>query len=301
MTASVAQTTRRRTNRRKPVAYLFVAPFFILFTTMVVAPLVYAAVASLYRTQLIGGTQFVGLANYLQAFGDPLFYQGMGRVLLYMLIEIPLTLGLALVFALAFDSGRMRGGAASRLLMFLPNAVPAVVAALMWGYLYGKDFGPVSQLFRALGLQPVDLLSEQNVLGAIINIVFWSVLGYTMIILYSALQTIPPELYEAARIDGASEIRIALSIKMPALLPSLALTGVLAIIGGFQLFNEPNLLMPMAPQSISSAFTPNMYIYRTAFASGNIGYATAMSIILGLIIIIVAVAMQLSSRRKVQR
>jgi multiple sugar transport system permease protein len=303
MTATTTAAPRRSggnplQRHQRRTAYLFVLPFMLVFAGMIVLPLGYALVASVFRTRLFGGTVFIGLANFGSVLVDPRFYEGLGRVLLYMAIDIPLTVGLALVFALFFDSRRVRGGSAARLLMFLPNAVPIVVATLMWGYIYGNDYGPIAQVFHRLGLGDPNLLSSGNVLGSIVNIAFWSALGTNMIILYAALQSVPQELYEAATVDGAGQLRIAWSIKIPSIRPTILLCTMLSVIIGFQLFNEPNLLSSMAPGVIDTAFTPNIYIYNVAFSSDDIGRAAAMSIILGLLIIIVSLSTQLGSRRK---
>ncbi|MEW1835964.1 sugar ABC transporter permease [Microbacterium sp. NPDC079995] len=304
LTVPASERIRGRRDRGKlarqqsATAYLLVAPFFTIFALMIVLPLLYALGVSMFSKRIIGGTTFVGLENFVRAVTDPQLLEGLGRVGVYMLAQIPLTLGLAVVFALAFDSGRVRGSKTARLLMFLPNAIPAVVATLMWGYLYGNEFGPIAQLTAALGLPSPDLLAPSNIMYGIVNIAFWGALGYNMIILYAALQSIPSELYEAAELDGASALRTAWSIKIPAILPAITLCILLSFIGGFQLFNEPNLLAPLAPGAINSSYTPNIYIYNTAFASQDVGYAAAMSFVLGLLIVIISYVVQLSTTRK---
>jgi multiple sugar transport system permease protein len=279
-------------------AYLFILPFFLVFITMLIVPLFYSGYLSFFATQLIGGSSFVGLANYLQVFTDPAFLGGVGRMALFLVIQVPVMLGLALFCALALDSGRVRGGKALRLLIFVPYAVPGVVATLMWGYLYGNDFGPIAQFVRALGLQAPDLLSAGSVLGSMMNIVTWEFAGYNMIILYSALRSIPGELYEAAEIDGASEWRIAWNIKIPAIRPAILLTVIFSIIGTFQLFNEPSLLSSVAPNAINNAFTPNYYAYNLAFVNQNINYAAAVAFILGAVIMIVSYVVQLGLQKR---
>lgn len=296
----VAQPRRRSRldSRQRAVAYLFIAPFFVLFLAIVVAPLAYAIWVSMFREQAIGGTSFVGLENFAKVFVDPSFYSGLLRVLQYMLMQLPLTIGLALFFALLFDSNRVRGSKAARLLMFVPNAIPAVVATLLWGYIYGPDFGPIAQLFHALGFPDPDLMGPDQMLGAIVNIAFWGGLGYMMILFYAALQSIPPELYEAAELDGAGQLRTAWSIKIPSILPTITLATVLGFIGGFQLFNEPNLLAVLSPGVITTDYTPNLYIYNIAFGQQNIGYAAAMSFVLGFIIVVVSYVLQRVTARK---
>ena len=179
----------------------------------------------------------------------------------------------------------------------MPYAVPGVVATLMWGYLYGPDFGPFAQIADALGVTAPDFLSPGAVLGSTANIVTWEFTGYNMIILYSALRTIPTELYEAAAVDGAGAWRIAWSIKIPALRPALLMCLIFSVIGSFQLFTEPQLLQRLTPSAIDSAFTPNLYAQTLAFTSQDVNYAAAVSFLLGLAIVIASYAVLLVSRR----
>ena len=286
---------RRHQNRS---AYLLVAPFFILFLAMLVVPLLYSGYLSFFKTQIIGGTTFVGLANYLQALTDPLFLGSVARMLLFLVILVPIMLGLSLLIALAIDSRHVRGGKIVRLIIFIPYAVPGVVATLMWGYLYGHQFGPISQVVSAVGLTPPDLFSSSNVLGSILNIVVWEFVGYNMIIMFSAMQAIPSELYDAAKVDGAGQLRIAWSVKIPAIRPALLLTLIFTIIGCFQLFTEPQLLYQLAPSSIGTAFSPNLYAYNLAFINQNVNYAAAVAFLLGVIIMIVSYVVQLSLAKR---
>lgn len=287
------------TKRRQHLAaYAFVLPFMVVFAAMLVVPLFYSGYLSLFKTQLVGGTQFIGLSNFIQALTDSAFLSGVGRMGLFLIIQVPIMLGLALAFALALDSGRVRGSKALRLLIFVPYAVPGVVATLMWGYLYGQDFGPIAQAVRAFGLPAPDLLSQTNVLGSMMNIVTWEFIGYNMIIIYSALRSIPAELFEAAEIDGASQWRVAWSIKIPAVRPAILLTVIFSIIGTFQLFNEPSLLDNIAPTAISNSFTPNYYAYNLAFVNQNINYAAAIAFLLGIVIMIVSYVVQLTTQRR---
>jgi multiple sugar transport system permease protein len=270
----------------------------VLFLLLFLAPLGYAAYLSLYQERLIGGTVFVGLDNYVQALGDPQLIHGVGRVALFFLIQVPVMLLLALLFALALDSGLLRLARVIRLGIFIPYAVPSVVAALMWGYLYGPDFGPFAQLSRNLGLPVPHFLSDGWMLGSLANIVTWEFVGYNMIILYAALRTIPQELYEAAAMDGAGAWRVARSIKLPALRPTLLLTLLFSVIGSFQLFNEPKLLMSIAPDVISSSYTANLYAYSLAFTGQQVNYAATVSFLLGLVIVIASYAVLLTANRR---
>jgi len=285
-------------KRQWRAAYLFVIPFFLVFIAMLIVPLFYSGYLSFFATRLIGGTIFVGFDNYVKTFTDPLFQGGLGRTALFLVIQVPIMLGLALFFALALDSGRVRGSKVLRLLIFVPYAIPGVVATLMWGFLYGQDFGPIGQIFNAIGLDKPNLLSDGNVLGSMMNIVTWEYVGYNMIIMYSALRSVPAELYEAAEIDGASQFRVAWSIKIPAIRPAILLTVIFSIIGSFQLFNEPSLLRNLAPTAITSSFTPNFYAYNLAFVNQDVNYAAAVAFILGIVIMIVSYVVQLTTQRR---
>lgn len=295
---TVVPRRRRAGSRRAASGYLFVAPFLVVFLAMLVVPLLYAGYLSLFREQLIGGTTFAGLDNYTRALSDDRLLEGVLRVARFFLIQVPIMLGLALFFALVLDSGLLRLSRLVRLGIFVPYAVPSVVAALMWGYLYGPDFGPIAQLAEKLHLSAPNLLGDNLMLGSLANVVTWEFTGYNMIILYAALRAIPTELYEAAAVDGAGAWRIAWSVKIPVLRPALLLTLIFSVIGSFQLFNEPNLLQRLAPNVIDSAYTPNLYAYSLAFTSQDVNYAAAVSFLLGLVIVVVSYTVQLAVNRR---
>ncbi|MEJ5867030.1 sugar ABC transporter permease [Pseudokineococcus sp. 5B2Z-1] len=285
-------------RRQHRAAYLLVAPFMVVFAAMLVVPLVYAAYLSLFREQLVGGRSFVGLANYARALGDSAFGEGVLRVSLFLVIQVPIMLGLALLFALALDSGRLYAQRFVRLSIFLPYAVPSVVATLMWGYLYGPDFGPFTQVAEGLQLPAPPFLSSSWMLGSLMNILTWEFIGYNMIIMFAALRAVPADLYEAARMDGAGELRIAWSIKIPAIRSAILLTVIFSVIGSYQLFNEPNLLQTLAPNVIDSAYTPNLYAYNLAFTSQDLNYAAAVAFLLAAGIAVVSYVVQLTSQRR---
>jgi multiple sugar transport system permease protein len=289
-----AETFQEETPRRSRgpthgrTGYAFIAPFMVVFVLTLVLPLVYAFYISLFRRQLIGGTTFVGLENYVTALTDERLLTGVWRVVKFFLIQVPIMLAISIFAALALDSGVLRASRLFRLGIFLPYAVPAVVAALMWGYLYGPNFGPFAQLAQGVSLPDPPFLSEGWMLGSIANIVTWEFAGYNMLILYSALRAIPTELYEAAAVDGAGQWRIAWSIKLPAIRGALLLALIFSVIGSFQLFAEPNLLQRLAPSVIDNAWTPNLYAYNLSFTGQQINYAAAVSFMLGFVIVIVS-------------
>ncbi|MDZ5143644.1 MULTISPECIES: carbohydrate ABC transporter permease [Microbacterium] len=292
---------RKRRSRIEDRGWLFVAPFALVFALVFLAPLAYSVYLSLFRDQLIGGNAFVGLDNYIAAFGDSKFWDGFGRVLLFLVVQVPIMLLLALGAALAIDSARLHAAGFYRMVIFLPYAVPAVVAVLMWGYIYGDQFGLTRNLNDLLGGQFVQPFLPEWMLLSIGNIVTWQFVGYNMLIFYSSLKTIPNELYEAASIDGAGAWRTIFSIKIPAVRGAVVIATIFSIIGSFQLFNEPNILKPLAPNVISTFFTPNMYAYNLSFAGQQYNYAATIAIIMGVITAVIAYVVQLRGSRQEAR
>lgn len=292
---------RWRRFKRNSTPYLFLAPFLVGFLVFMVYPLIYALNLSLYRTKIIGGTAFIGLENYGRTFQDPAFWEGVRNVLVFGFMQIPVMLGLALIFALLLDSEIIRRQTIFRLVYFLPFAVPSVVAALIWGYLYGQSFGPMAQIARALNLPPPLFLTPAGIIPAIANIATWQYTGYNMLIMYAALKAIPHDLYEAARVDGASGWQIALKIRIPLIAPAIILTFIFSIIGTLQLFNEPRILRTIAPTALKWNFTPNLYVYSLAFENRQFDYSAAIAFSLAAVTAVLSSLVLLFTYRKEAR
>jgi multiple sugar transport system permease protein len=289
---------RRWWSHREIRGWAFVAPFLVVFALVFLAPIGYAFYLSLYREQaFFGGNTFVGTANYVDVVTDARFWDGAVRVLEFFAIQVPIMLGLALVAALAIDSGRLRAPRTFRLVIFLPYAVPGVVAVLLWGYLYGTNFGLAGDVNDLLGTA-IRPLSERWMLTSIVNIVTWEFVGYNMLIFYSALRTVPEDLYEAAALDGAGPLRTVFSVKIPAIRGAIVIATIFSIIGSFQLFNEPNILRNLAPNLIDTHYTPNMYAYNLSFGGQQYNYSATVAIVMGVITAIIAYVVQLRGSRE---
>lgn len=280
MSARAAHATRTR-RRGGLVPYLFLAPAMILFALFMVVPIGYTVHLSLHRTKVSGlglgkGARkevFVGLDNYVAAVGDGELWAGWLRVLGYGVLVLVVMLGLALLFALMLDTARVRLARFARIAIFLPFAVPGVAAGLMWGFLYLPSLSPFHELFGA------DLLSRTTVVYSMANIAVWGGTGFNMLVLYTNLRAVPQSLYEAARIDGASELQIALRVKIPILAPAIILTTVFSVIATVQVFTEPSTLRPLS-NTISSTWSPLMKVYRDAFVTGDLYSAAATAIVI---------------------
>lgn len=284
--------------QRRSTPYLFLLPFLIAFVLFMVYPLIYAFNLSLFRKKLIGGVTFVGLDNYIKALQDANFWDGVRNVLIFGAMQIPIMLGLALLFALLLDGKLIRRQTIFRLGYFLPFAVPSVVAAVMWGYFYGQSFGPIAQIATFFHLDPPQFLTPSGIIPSIANISTWQYTGYNMLILFAALKGIPEEIYEAAKVDGASDLQIALRIRIPIIWPALALTAIFSIIGTLQLFNEPNVLGVVAPTVMNSHFTPNIYVYNLAFSNRQFDYSAAIAFTLAIVTALLSSAVLISAYRR---
>lgn len=280
-TARATATGRRRAPvPHKSAIAMFVVPFGALFALFYAVPIGYAVVQSLHvveRTGTFGPARevFGGLAQYQRVFTDGPFWSSIGRVLLFGVVQVPVMLGVALLLALLLDSGLVRGRRFFRLAFFVPYAVPGVVAAIMWGFLYSPNLSPFAAVTGR-----VDLLGADLVLWSIANVVTWVYVGYNMLIIYSSLLAIPPEIYEAARLDGAGPARIAWSIKIPMVMPAIVLTTVFSIIGTLQLLAEPQVFRTFS-SAVSSSYTPNLTVYSTS-SIPNFNLAAAFSVVLAL-------------------
>lgn len=294
-TARPAELGRDPIKHKKAILG-FLAPFGALFALFYLVPVGYAVYQSFLKIQREGAwgvpeTVFGGFAQYKLVLESNEFWSSILRVLLYFIVQVPIMLGLALIFALLLDSTVLKGKKFFRLAFFAPYAVPGVIATIMWGFLYVPSLTP----FPAL-TDRIDFLGSGFVLWSIANIVIWVYCGYNMLILYSALQAIPQEIYEAARVDGAGQLRLAWDIKIPIVMPAIILTAVFSIIGTLQLFNEPFVLRTFSG-AVTSTYTPNMVVYSTSVVP-NYNLAAAFSVVLALATFILSfVFLKLTQKR----
>jgi multiple sugar transport system permease protein len=285
----------RRRDRR---GFWFIAPFLLFFVVLMLAPLGYAIYTSLYTTRIIGGTVFTGAANYTQTLESGQFWSGVIRVIIFAAIQIPVMLAIAFFFATIFDLGVAKYGTLFRTIFFIPFAVPAVVGAVMWSFLLEPQFGPFVHLANVIGLRGTDFFSTGLILPTIIVIVIWEWTGYNMVILYTALRSVPKDIVEAAILDDTPLWKIILRVKLPMVRPAIVLLVFINTIGALQLFTEPTVLAYFQNQAISVNFTPTIYIYNTAIAGGQYNLAAAAAVILGLVIVVISVGSLAFRRRR---
>lgn len=276
-----------RSQRWKGAA--FTVPFQLGFVFLYLVPIGYAVHESLFQEKQsglgLGGAtrEFSGFENYQLGLTDSAFMGSILRVVLFACVQIPFMLLVSLVLALLLDALTSKTANRFRILLLVPYMIPGVVAAIVWINLYSPEVGPLTPIGDLFGFD-WNFFAPSMVWPSIGNLLTWHGIGYNMVIIYSALQGVPRELFEAARLDGASETRIALSIKIPFVRAALVLTGLLSIIQMLQIFNEPALFRNITPETVDDSFTPIMIIYNQAFNAGNYHYAAALSVLLALIL-----------------
>lgn len=298
--AASRRPAKRSTSSARTAVYgwSFVAPFAVVFLGFLAAPLAFAFWLSLNTRTLAQGVVFTGLDNYVRAFSDPAFLQGVWFVVKFSAILIPFQMIVSLAAALVIDALATRLANFSRLMIFIPYAIPVVIGALMWGFLYSPRFGPIADISQRIGVEAPYLLSPEWVFFGLMNIVTWQWAGYYMIIIYAALRGIDPAVYEAAKIDGANGWQIALRIKVPMISSAMVLILVFALIGTLQFFTEPQVLRSIAQGTINASFTPNMYAFSLAFSYDQINYASAISFALGIFVVIFSYAFMFVNRKR---
>ena len=284
-TTVAGSTVTRRRRKFLGAPWILLALFLLLFVLTVLGPVILAVVQSFTRINRAGlfGEKgvtggFAGFANYAQALSDSNFLSAIGRVLLFGVVQVPVMTIFATALALLLESASARWPAFFRAAYFLPYGIPGVIATILWSFLYVPGLSPIIDIGRLVGLN-IDFLGPNAVLWSIANIVTWTYTGYNMLIIIAQLKSIPSEIYEAAKVDGASPLRIAASIQLPLIRPALILSVVFSIIGTLQLFVEPMVLRTVSP-AIVTEYTPNLSAYNNAFNYNDYGIASAEAVII---------------------
>lgn len=279
---------------------LFVSPFFVLFGAFSLYPIGYSAWLSFHDWNLIGPARYVGLANYRELVHDSLFWQSMTNAALLFFIYVPAMTFLALVLAALLNSRYVRLQGIFRTLIFLPYVMSGTVAAsFTFQLLLDQNAGYANKFLSFLGASPVPWLDD--IWWARVSmglLVLWALLGFNMLIMLAGLQAIPPELSEAAKVDGAGPVQILFKITVPLLRPVIVFSVTLSIISTFSLFTEPKILFNPSGGPAHSAQTPVLEIWQTTFSYLRIGYSAAMSYIYFAIIMAVALAQYILVSRR---
>lgn len=275
---------KRRYGRIVEIA-LFILPFAAFWILFRLGPVLYGFFISLYRWDPLGDAKFIGARNYLNLARDPRFWNALVNTLEFAAIAIPLIVGIGLVLALFIFAGRKRRVTTwLEAGFFFPYLLTVSVVGLIWRWLLDPDFGVVLITLRDMGIDPPVFLNEPRwVIPAIALATAWWLAGYRMLLFRAALEDIPDEFYEAARIDGASGARVFFSIVLPLLRPAILFALVLTTISGFIVFGQVLIMTAGGPGRASEVLA--LYLYRFGFEYLEMGQAAAVGMVLFLIIL----------------
>jgi multiple sugar transport system permease protein len=287
---------------KRGAAWAFVTPALIVIGVFFLIPVAAGLALSLtdfdiYALADLSSLRFVGLDNYLQLLLTPLFWQALGNTLYFVIVGVPLSIGLSLAAALLLHSRLARFRRFFRTALFAPVVTTIVAVAVVWRYLFHTRYGVVNHVLEQAGIAPVDWLGDPVwAMPTIILLAAWKNFGYNMVILLAGLQAIPGELYEAARIDGASWWRQFVHITLPMLGPTLLMVGILTTAGYFQLFAEPYVMTQGGP--LRSTVSVLYFMYEEGFKWWNFGTASAVALLLfGLVFGVTSLLLHASRRR----
>ncbi len=282
-------------------AWLFLAPALVVLGVFFLLPVLAALILSLtdydlYALADLRNLRFVGLGNYWELLHRPLFWSALGHTLYFVAVGVPLSMGASLGAALLLNSPLAAAKPLFRTALFAPVVTTVVAVAVIWRYLFNTRYGMANYVLGLIGIQPVDWLGDPHwAMPTIIAFAVWKNFGYNMIIFLAGLQAIPPELYEAARIDGASPWRQFRHITLPMLRPTMLMVGILTVSGYFQLFAEPYVMTEGGP--LQSTVSVLYLMYDEGFKWWNLGSASAVAFLLFLLMFAVTVLLLKLSRR----
>ena len=279
---------------RKPgaIGWVLAAPALIVIAVFFAVPVIAGLALSLtdfdlYALADLSTLRFVGLQNYARLLQTPLFWQALGNTFYFVVVGVPVSIGLSLAAALLLNARVAKWSSFFRTALFAPVVTTVVAVAVIWRYLLHTRYGLINQGFEAIGLAPVNWLGDPRwSMPAIILFAAWKNFGYNMIILLAALQAVPREMYESARVDGAGAWRQFSDLTFPMLVPTLVMVGIMTISGYFQLFAEPYVMTQGGP--LRSTVSVLYFMYEEGFRWWNLGNASAVAFLLFVVIFAVS-------------
>lgn len=289
-------------KRSNPAAWAFVLPALTVIGLFFAVPVLAGLALSLtdfdlYALADLRNLRFVGLDNYLAVLQQPLFWRALGNTAYFVVLGVPLSIGLSLGCAVLLQSKLARFKPLFRTALFAPVVTTLVAVAVVWRYLFHLRYGWINQMLGQVGIEPIDWLGDPNwSMPAIIVFAAWKNFGGNMIIFIAALQAIPEDLYEAARLDGAKAWAQFRHVTVPMLGPTLLMVSILTIAGYFQLFAEPYVMTQGGP--LQSTVSVLYLMYEEGFRWWNLGAASAVAFVLFALIVVVTRGLMALARRK---
>lgn len=268
--------------RDKVAITFFVLPALVLFIAIVIAPIFISGYYSTLKWDGVSDSVFKGLGNYIEIFKDRVFLDSIKHAIVLAVLSVFVQIPFALFLALVLGSG-VKGENFYRTVFFIPVVISTIVVGQLWIKMYDFDYGPINELLRNVGLSSLAkawLGEKSTVLMAVFIPIIWQYIGYHMLLLYTAIKTIPTEIYEAAKIDGASFLKTSLSITIPLIRPMLKVCGVFAIIGSLKVFDLVYVLTNGTGGPDKAAEVPSTLMYQAIFTNDQYGLGSAMAIVI---------------------
>lgn len=291
------------TRAEERTGYLYTSPFFLIFAVFGLFPIIYTFWVAFHQWDPFSAPTFIGLENFVKLADDPRLWIAIRNTFsIWILSTVPQIL-FALLLAWMLNHSRIRGNTFWRSLILIPNITSVVAVAVVFGQLFGRDYGMVNWLLTVLGFGPIDWVNGTLSSHILISImVIWRWTGYNALIYLAAMQAVPEDLYEAAEMDGASKFRQFISITIPQIRPTLIFTVIVSTIGGLQIFAEPLILDGQGyGGGVSRQFsTVTLFMFEQGFSRFEYGYASAIAIVLATIVIAFSV-LNFLIVRKVQK
>jgi ABC-type sugar transport system permease subunit len=285
-----ASTSASADRSRSVFPWLLLAPFLLLVLVFTIVPLFGATVLSTQQTFGPGTSRFVGLSNFRGVLSDPLFWTAFKNTFVFTLGSVCVQLPLALCFAMLLNQPGIRGKSFFRLILFSPVLVGVVYVAMIFFVLFQKRTGLINQLLAGI-LPSWDVgfaWLDQYIMLALILATLWQYMGFNMVYFLAALQNVPKELNEAAKMDGANWWKRFRHVTLPAITPVGSFVVLLSIIGSFQVFELPFLLLQGSTGVDNKGLTIVGYLYQTGFQSGDLGYASAIGWTIAIVLAVCA-------------
>jgi ABC-type sugar transport system permease subunit len=271
----------------KLAPYVFVSPFFIVFLIFGAFPIAFSGAVSLIDWSGVKMGEFIGFRNYMNLLQDPDFVRAVLNTIYLLVLSGPLTIGGGLVLAVLLNSQLLRLKGLFRTIFYLPMAVSLVVSALAFTMLLNKPFGLVNDLIirQIFHQEPIDFLTNPTLaIPTLTLLIIWRYIGNDLVIMLAGLQSIPTDLYEASRIDGASPFQTFIHITLPLMVPFILFDAILTTVNTFNLFAEPYILFGTEGGANQAGLTTGLLVFRVSFKYFKFGYGAAMAYLLGVVI-----------------
>jgi ABC-type sugar transport system permease subunit len=277
----------RAFRKKKWLPYFLVSPYLVFVLVFVAFPVLFCFFLTFHKWNIIAPMRFIGADNYTRLLHDRLFWKAIGNTLRFLLLHIPLQLVVSLFLAQLLNQ-KIKFAAYFRASFFLPVIVSGVVVTILWQQLLGYDAGVINRLLTGIGIEKIGwLVNPDLAIYSIAVMATWKNVGLYVILFLVGLQTVPPQYYEAAKLEGASPWQQFYHITLPMINPTIFMVVILSTIGGFSLFIEPYIMTGGGP--LNQTLSAVLYIYKQAFQYYNMGYSATLGFFYALMIMTVVV------------